>query len=44
VLSACLDLRAGKDRVVPHCQCISGKDEVKLGSRAAKSKEAGKQK
>jgi len=39
-LSACLDLRAGKDRVGPHCQCISEKDEAKLGSRAAKSREA----
>ncbi len=40
MLIACLDLHAGKDRVGQHCQCISGKDEVKLGSSAAKSREA----
>jgi len=39
VLSACLDLRAGKDRVGPHFQCIREKDELKLGSSAAKSRE-----
>ena len=44
VLSTSLDLHAGKDRVGPHQLCISEKDEAKLGSRAAKSKEAGKQK
>jgi hypothetical protein len=44
VLSTSLDLQAGKDRVGPHFQCIREKDELKLGSSAAKSREAGKQK